>query len=239
MPPDRWIRPIGGIVLHYTFGMADSRLPVLIADDHLLVRAGVRALLEGSGRYRLCGEAGSVADCLERVSELQPALLLLDIELPDMSGIDAVGRIRALAPTLGIVFLSSHDAPEAVMRALQTGVGGFLSKDFVLSELEVALDAVRAGQRYLSPRISSVLMQVMQVGLPAAPPVSDAAADGLTERQREVLCRIARGLSNKAIARDLDISPKTVEFHRGALMQRLGLHDVASLTRYAVQAGLV
>jgi len=222
--------------------MAEPRLPVLIADDHVLVRAGVRALLDASSRYRLCDEAGSVADCLEKVAALQPALLLLDIELPDMSGIDAVECLRRLDPSLGIVFLSSHDAPEAVMRALQTGAGGFLTKDFVLSELEVALDAVRAGQRYLSPRISSVLMRALQQGLPAparACASPDPTSDGLTDRQREVLCRIARGLSNKAIARDLAISPKTVEFHRGALMQRLGLHDVASLTRFAVQAGLV
>jgi len=227
-----------GSAAPYTESVSKSRLPVLIADDHVLVRAGVRALLEASVRYRPCGEADSVAECLRLVADERPALLLLDIELPDMSGIDAVGRIRELAPAIGIVFLSSHDAPDAVVRALQTGAGGFLTKDFVLSELEVALDAVRAGQRYLSPRISTVLLQVMRDGLPSAPAAPGMGADGLTERQREVLCRIARGLSNKAIARDLAISPKTVEFHRSALMRRLRLHDVASLTRYAVQAGL-
>lgn len=212
----------------------DPRRGVLVADDQLLVRAGVRSLLEGSHRYRLLGEATDVADCLAKVAALRPQVVLLDIMLPDMSGIDAVARIRATAPAVRIVFLSSQDSRAAVVGALQTGADGFLSKDFVLSEMELALDAVLAGQRYLSPRISSVLLESMN-----APGARGEAANGLTGRQLEVLRSIARGLSNKEIARELAISPKTVEFHRGQLMQRLGLHDVAGLTRYAVRSGLV
>jgi DNA-binding NarL/FixJ family response regulator len=212
----------------------DPRRGVLIADDHVLVRAGVRSLLERSRRYRLLDEATDVADCLAKIESLRPDVLLLDIMLPDMSGIDAVARIRAVAPSIRIVFLSSQDSREAVMGALQTGADGFLSKDFVLSEMELALDAVISGNRYLSPRISHVLVEAMN-----APAGGEGAQTGLTGRQLEVLRAIARGLSNKEIARELAISPKTVEFHRGQLMQRLDLHDVASLTRYAVQAGLV
>jgi len=212
----------------------DARRGVLIADDHVLVRAGVRGLLESSRRYRLLGEATDVADALAKIAALRPEVLLLDIMLPDMSGIDAVARIRALAPSIRIVFLSSQDSREAVTRALQTGADGFLSKDFVLSEMELALDAVLSGSRYLSPRISHVLVEAMN-----APAAADPVPTGLTGRQVEVLRAIARGLSNKEIARELAISPKTVEFHRGQLMQRLDLHDVASLTRYAVQRGLV
>jgi DNA-binding NarL/FixJ family response regulator len=211
--------------------MTDLPRRVLIADDHVLVRAGVRGLLEGSDRYRLCGEADSVAACLALLETARPELLLLDIMLPDMSGIDAVARIRAVAPALRILFLSSQDSREVVMRAIQAGADGFLSKDFVLSELELALDSVCAGSRYLSPRISSVVVEAMSA--------AETAAGGLTARQTEVLRCIARGLSNKQIARELAISPKTVEFHRAQLMQRLDLHDVASLTRYAMQAGLV
>jgi DNA-binding NarL/FixJ family response regulator len=211
--------------------MTDLRRSVLIADDHVLVRAGVRGLLEGSDRYRLCAEADSVAGCLALLETARPELLLLDIMLPDMSGIDAVARIRAVAPAVRILFLSSQDSREVVMRAIQAGADGFLSKDFVLSELELALDSVCAGSRYLSPRISSVVVEAMSA--------AESGAGGLTARQTEVLGCIARGLSNKQIARELAISPKTVEFHRAQLMQRLDLHDVASLTRYAVQAGLV
>lgn len=207
---------------------------MLIADDHVLVRAGLRTLLESSSRYRLVGEAVDVAGCLELMRSVQPPLLLLDIMLPDMSGIDAVARVRAIDPAVRIVFLSSQDSREFVTRALQTGADGFLSKDFVLSELELALDAVSAGQRYLSPRISNVLVEAMN-----APDTPEPAPGGLTGRQLEVLRCVARGLSNKEIARELAISPKTVEFHRGQLMQRLDIHDVATLTRYAVTAGLV
>jgi DNA-binding NarL/FixJ family response regulator len=212
----------------------ELRRGVLIADDHVLVRAGLRTLLESSSRYRLVGEAVDVAGCLELMRTLQPPLLLLDIMLPDMSGIDAVARIRAIDPAVRIVFLSSQDSREFVTRALQTGADGFLSKDFVLSELELALDAVSAGQRYLSPRISNVLVEAMN-----APDIPEPVPGGLTGRQLEVLRCVARGLSNKEIARELAISPKTVEFHRGQLMQRLDIHDVATLTRYAVTAGLV
>jgi DNA-binding NarL/FixJ family response regulator len=220
----------------HTGAMTDPRRGVMIADDHLLVRAGVRGLLAASSRYRPCGEADTVAGCLGQLAALRPDVLLLDIMLPDMSGIDAVARVRAIVPATRILFLSSQDSREAVMRALHTGADGFLSKDFVLSELELALDAVCAGRRYLSPRISSVVVEAM--GAPA-PSSADGGATALTARQREVLRHIAGGLSNKAIARELAISPKTVEFHRAQLMQRLDLHDVASLTRYAVQAGLV
>jgi DNA-binding NarL/FixJ family response regulator len=207
---------------------------VLIADDHLLVRAGVRGLLEGSARYRLIGEASDVSECLERVAALRPAVLLLDIMLPDMSGIDAVALVKGVDPSVRIVFLSSNDSRQTVTSALQTGADGFLSKDFVRSEMELALDAVLSGHRYLSPRISNVLLEAMN-----ASGARDASGTGLTGRQMEVLRAIARGMSNKEIARALTISPKTVEFHRSQLMQRLGLHDVASLTRYAVRAGLV
>jgi DNA-binding NarL/FixJ family response regulator len=219
---------------HMSGPFPDLRRGVLIADDHVLVRAGLRTLLESSSRYRLVGEASDVGECLRMIETMRPPLLLLDIMLPDMSGIDAVAGIRAIAPSVRIVFLSSQDSREFVTRALQTGADGFLSKDFVLSELELALDAVCAGQRYLSPRISNVLVEAMN-----APASTEVTPGGLTGRQLEVLLRVARGLSNKEIARELAISPKTVEFHRGQLMQRLDLHDVASLTRYAVQAGLV
>ena len=167
-----------------TDGETDRRRTVLIADDHVLVRAGVRGLLSGSDRYRLCGEATDVADCLARLASSVPDVLLLDIVLPDMSGIDGVARIRAVAPALRIVFLSSQDSRAEVMRALQTGADGFLSKDFVLSELELALDAVCSGSRYLSPRISHVVVDAMSAPAPVEP-----AHGALTGRQLEVLVR--------------------------------------------------
>lgn len=223
-----------GARLARMFPTNPTRRTVTIADDHLLVRVGVRSLLDASTRYRLAAEAADLQACLQQVEALKPDLLLLDIMLPDGSGLDAVPRIRAASPATRIVLLSAQDARDQVMRALQTGVEGFLSKDFARSELEFAFDAVLAGGRYLSPRISNVLVDAMN-----SPAESGPAGGELTGRQREVLRCIAYGRSNKEIARELAISPKTVEFHRGQLMQRLDLHDVASLTRYAMRSGLV
>lgn len=211
-----------------------TRRTVSIADDHVLVRAGLRSLLDASNRYRLVSEAADLRACLQQLEVHRPDLLLLDIVLPDGSGLEAVPRVRAVSPGTRIVFLSSQDARDQVMRALQTGVDGFLSKDFAPSELELAFDSVLAGGRYLGPRISNVLVDAM-----SAPAGVPPAGGELTGRQREVLRCIAYGRSNKEIARELAISPKTVEFHRGQLMQRLDLHDVASLTRYAMRSGLV
>jgi DNA-binding NarL/FixJ family response regulator len=202
---------------------------VLVADDHALVRIGVRGALLASERYELCGEAVDGLDCLAKVEALQPDLLLLDILMPRLSGLDAVARVRQVSPGTRILFLSSQESRPAVLNALQSQADGFLSKDVALSELQEAMDAACDGRRYLSPRIADLLAQAQAAGPPPA----------LTDRQLEVLRGVARGLSNKQIARELDVSPKTVEFHRAQLMNRLGLHDVASLTRYALEAGLL
>lgn len=208
---------------------AGPRRRVLVADDHSLVRIGVRGTLEGSARYELCGEATDGIDTLTKVESLQPDLLLLDLMMPRLSGLDAVPRIREISPAIRILVLSSQESRAAVTQALQSGVDGFLSKDVLLTELQDAMDAAISGQRYLSPRIESMMARALEGG----------RSNVLTDRQVEVLRGIARGLSNKEIARQLEVSPKTVEFHRAQLMNRLDLHDVASLTRYALEAGLL
>jgi DNA-binding NarL/FixJ family response regulator len=206
-----------------------AKLRVLIADDHALVRAGVAGTLAPSDRYAICGEAIDGLDCLAQVEALRPDLLLLDILMPRLSGLDVVARVRAVSPATRILFLSSQESHPAVMQALQAGADGFLSKDVMLSELHEAMDEACAGRRYLSPRIAGVVARA----------ASGGRAGTLTERQVEVLRGIACGKSNKQMARELDVSPKTVEFHRAQLMSRLNLHDVASLTRYALEAGLL
>jgi DNA-binding NarL/FixJ family response regulator len=208
---------------------ASARRRVLVADDHALVRIGVRGTLAASGRYEVCGEAVDGLDCLAQVEALKPDLLLLDIMMPKLSGLDVVPRVRSVSPDTRIVILTAQQSRVAVSQALQGGVDGFLSKDVLLSELVEALDAACEGRRYLSPAIAA-----------GAGRATDATrAMVLTERQVEVLRGIARGMSNKEIARQLEVSPKTVEFHRAQLMSRLDLHDVASLTRYAIEAGLL
>ena len=157
-----------------------------------------------------------------------PDVLLLDIRMPGVDGFAVAAALRQSHPAVRTVFLSAQDDPALVQRALKDGVAGFVSKDFVLDELAEALQMVASGQRYLSPRL-----------LAAAARAGQPAAVALSPRQREILRGIALGRSNKEMAREMGLSVKTVEFHRTALIQRLDLHDVASLTRYAVQHGLV
>ncbi|GCL65911.1 response regulator [Pseudaquabacterium pictum] len=201
---------------------------VLVADDQVLVRAGVAALLAQMPGFRCVGSAENGAQCLAACAALAPDILLLDLQMPDADGLAVARALRPQHPALRVVILTSHASAAHARQALAEGVAGFVSKDFVLDELAQALRCVAAGRPYISPDVAMAAVQA-----PAVP------ADPLTSRQREVLRGLARGLGNKQIARDLGLSVKTVEFHRSALIQRLDLHDVASLTRYAVSQGLV
>ncbi|SMC19647.1 two component transcriptional regulator, LuxR family [Andreprevotia lacus DSM 23236] len=219
-----------------------NTLSVLIADDHSLVRIGVRALLEKLPRYQVIGEAGNAAESLALTAKLQPDILLLDIGMPDRSGLAVAGQLQQERPGLRIIVLSALETAEAVLGALHAGCRGYLVKDLLLNELELALDAVAHGDIYLSPRISHHLVATLQRdAAPVADAVSHAPAGDalLTERQVEVLQGIARSLTTKQIARELNISPKTVEFHRAQIIERLGVRDVVSLVRKAAKLGLV
>lgn len=198
---------------------------VLIADDHLLVRMGIRALLPHLGAYEIVGEAEDGRSALEMLRVLRPDIVLIDIAMPEISGIEAVQRARQFDQQTRIIFLSALDSSEVVRQALSAGANGYLLKDFVLSELELALQAVQAGSTYLSPSLSA--------------DVESSGPSVLTARQLEILRLIASGASSKEIAKRLAISPKTVEFHRSQMMERLGLHDIASLTLYAERHGLL
>ena len=201
---------------------------VLVVDDQVLVRAGVSALLAGLPGFACIGAVDSGEACMAAVAADPPDVLLLDIRMPGVDGFAVAAALRQSHPAVRTVFLSAQDDPALVQRALKDGVAGFVSKDFVLDELAEALQMVASGQRYLSPRL-----------LAAAARAGQPAAVALSPRQREILRGIALGRSNKEMAREMGLSVKTVEFHRTALIQRLDLHDVASLTRYAVQHGLV
>ena len=201
---------------------------VLVADDQVLVRAGVAALLAQMPGFDCVGTAENGAQCLQACAALSPDILLLDLQMPDADGLAVAEALRPQHPALRVIILTSHASACHARQALAQGVAGFVSKDFVLDELAQALRSVAAGRPYISPEVALAAVQA-----PAA------AVDPLTSRQREVLRGLARGLGNKQIARELGLSVKTVEFHRSALIQRLDLHDVASLTRYAVSRGLV
>jgi DNA-binding NarL/FixJ family response regulator len=208
-------------------------LRLLLADDHTLVRAGLRALLDGMDGVTVVAEADNGEQAVALAQALAPDVALLDITMPSLNGLQAAERILAQSPPPRVVILSMHAAEEYVNRALALGVSGYLLKDAATLELQAALEAVSAGQTYLSPRITSQLLESrLKTGEGAARP-------GLTARQLEVLRLLALGKSVKEIAYDLQLSAKTVETYRAQLMERLDLHDLASLVRYAIRTGLI
>ncbi len=208
--------------------MKDSTTTVMVADDQVLVRAGVTALLAQLPGFVCMAAVEDGERCLAACAERAPDVLLLDLDMPGRDGLEIAALVRERHPQVRIVILTGRAEAALAKRALALGAAGFVSKDFVLDELGMALRSVVAGRPWLSPEIAMAAMG----GEPEpAPPLSP--------RQREVLRGIARGASNKVIARELGLSVKTVEYHRAELIGRLDLHDVASLTRYAVANGLV
>ena len=207
-------------------------LRVLLADDHALVRAGIRSLLRDIEGIEVVGEAADGAEALAIAGRERPDAVLLDIAMKGMSGLETAARFRELHPGVKVLILSMHASEEYVLQALHAGVVGYLIKDSATAELELALRSVVRGETYLSPAISRQVVEgyVQRVG---------AAEDPLTPRQREVLKRMAEGRSTKEIAFDLGLSVKTIETHRAQIMERLGIRDVAGLVRYAMRTRLV
>jgi DNA-binding NarL/FixJ family response regulator len=208
---------------------------VLLADDHTLVRAGIRGLLQGLADVDVVGEAGDGQEALRLAESLRPDVVLLDVGMPGLNGLEVAGRIGAFDASIRVVVLSMHSSEEYVLRALRAGCAGYLLKASAVSELEVAVRAVARGETYLSPAVSKRVVDdyVSRTGGAADP------LDALTPRQREVLQLAAEGLSSKEIAQRLGLSYRTVEAHRAQLMERLGVHDLAGLVRFAVRVGLI
>ena len=202
---------------------------IILADDQLLVREGMRALLDTLPRYEVIADCADGGAAVEAACRLRPDVAVLDIDMPVISGIEATKQIHAANPGIEILILSAIDRREIIEQALNAGASGYLHKDFILDELRFALDAVLAGNRYLSPRIQDRLIDAG----------NGAISSALTPRQTEILRLVASGRTTKEVARELGISPKTVEFHRAQIMNRIGAHDVTALTRYAMQRGLI
>jgi DNA-binding NarL/FixJ family response regulator len=208
---------------------------VLLADDHTLVRAGIRALLDKLPDVQVVAEAPDGRDALSLVKTYQPHLVLMDIAMPGLNGLEATRRMGKEFPNISVLILSMHVSEEYVWQALRAGAAGYLLKGAELAELALAINAVARGETYLSPPVSKQVMRdyVRRVG------GEETLLERLTPRQREILQLIAEGATTKAIAKTLHVSSKTVETHRAQLMERLGIHDVAGLVRYAVKIGLV
>ena len=207
---------------------------VLIADDHALVRAGIRALVERIDNVVVVGEAGKCSEALDLVRQLSPDLILLDITMPDGNGFEVLDQVTKLYPEIRVIVLTVHEAGEYAIRAVREGAAGYLPKSAASTELEEAIRTVVSGKRYISPETAQ--NTIIEQGRGATK--RDLLAT-LSPRQREVLRLIAEGRTTKQIAQELEISVKTVETHRAQLMERLGIHDVAGLVRYAIIVGLI
>ncbi len=207
---------------------------VLLVDDHALVRAGIRSLLSAMSDVQVVGEAASGEEALQMAEREHPDVVLMDIAMKGMTGLEAASRMRERHPTVRVVILSMHSGEEYVLQALRAGAAGYLLKDAATSELELALRSVIRGENWLSPAVSRQVVEgyVQRVG-------GEPVADLLTARQREVLSLIAAGKSTKEVAFTLNLSVKTIETHRAQIMERLGIRDVPGLVRYALRTGLV
>jgi DNA-binding NarL/FixJ family response regulator len=208
---------------------------VLLADDHTLVRAGIRGLLLNLAGVEVVGEASDGQEVLALAEDLRPNIVLLDIGMPGLNGLEVARRLTRLDASIRVVILSMHNSLEYVLRALRAGCTGYLLKGSAVSELEIAVRAVARGETYLSPAVSK---QVVDDYVGRTGGVADPL-DVLTPRQREILQLVAEGHTSKAIALRLSLSRKTIEAHRAQIMERLDVHEMAGLVRFAIRVGLV
>ena len=212
-----------------------SNIKVVLADDHAVVRAGIRAMLEGLGGIDIVGQATNGREALALVEQQQPDVLLIDISMPEMNGLEATTRVVKEFPNVRVIIISMHNAEEYVWQSLKAGATGYLLKDAEPSELDLAIKTVLNGKTYLTPSVSQEVVETYMQRLGS----EDNVADVLTPRQREILQLIAEGQALKQIARLLNLSVKTVESHRTMLMNRLDIRDTAGLVRYAMRRGMI
>jgi len=211
---------------------------ILVADDHALIRVGIRSLLQGIPDFEIVGEASDGLQAIELVATLQPHILLTDIAMPNLNGLMVARRVAEEFPEVRVIILSMHANEEFVGQAVRAGAAGYLLKDADSTELELAIKTVARGESYLTPAVSKQAM-ASYMELIGEPKPSVATSDPLTPRQREILRLIAEGQTTKGIANTLGISAKTVETHRAQLTERLNIHDIPGLVRYAMRTGLV
>jgi len=221
-------------------------LRILIADDHELARRGIRAVLESHAGWEVCGEAKDGRETVELAVSLKPDVILLDIGMPNLNGLEAARQILAASPNVAILILTMHDSDTMVRDVLRAGARGFLLKSDAGRDLVSAVEALQLQRTFFTPRVSQMVLSGFldrdkQDGAEIRKIESrgDAVGDVLTSREREVIQLLAEGKTSKEVAVALNLSVKTAETHRTNLMRKLGLHSVADLTRYAVRNGIV
>jgi DNA-binding NarL/FixJ family response regulator len=212
-----------------------GRIRVVLADDHALVRAGLRSLLQEAPDIEVVAETGDGRDALSSMKTHHPHVLCTDIRMPGLNGLELAARAKKEFPQVRILILSMHTTEEYVHQALRAGARGYLLKDSAPDELALAIRAVARGETYLTPSISRYVIDSYLQRLRG----ESGPLEALTPRQREILQLIAEGHTTKEIAKVLNVGVKTVETHRAQLMDRLNIHDVAGLVRFAIRVGLV
>jgi len=215
-----------------------TKYTIVIAEDHAMLRAGIRALLAVDSDIEVVGEADNGKDAVRLACSLTPTLVLMDLNMPGSNGLEAIAEIKRRAPEVKILVITMHKVDEYIQEALRNGASGYILKESGHDELRTAIRTVLGGKVYLSPEISERVVNAFLAGgnRPAAPVT---AWDTLTTREREILKLVAEGHGNKRIADYLCLSVKTVEKHRSSLMHKLGLHNAAMLTAYAIEKGVV
>lgn len=203
---------------------------IVIVEDQTIFRELLADALEGTGRFQVVAQLSTGGEALPRCREARPDLIILDAVLPDSTGLDVLRELMAYSKRFRVLMISAHSRPALVQEAVELGARGFVAKDTPLSELTLAVERVLVGGRYFCSVTSCLLAEAL------ANPTQD---ESLTPRQREIVRRVASGQSSRRIAEELGLSEKTVQNHRLQIRQRLNLHDVASLTRYAIEQGLV
>jgi DNA-binding NarL/FixJ family response regulator len=215
----------------------EPNIRVLVADDHAVVREGIRHVLAATHGFNVAGEAASGTEAVKLAAECEPDVVVLDVSMPNGTGLEVIGDVRRAAPQARVLILSVHDEAEYVLQAVRAGANGYLRKDSSPTELREAVRAVDRGESFFSPAMATRLSDAVRVESDRLSRVSKLAL--LTGRERDVLEGIANGETNKEIAGRYGISPRTVETHRESLMRKLEIHSVAGLTRLAVEEGLV
>ena len=211
---------------------------IVLIDDQAIVRAAFKSLLERTAHFKVIGDAGNARAGIELVEKLRPDVVVLDITMPGLSGIDAVVPLKKASPQSRVLMASQHEGVKFVQQALQAGADGYLSKDSEPEELAFAIESVQRGDSYLSPKVASGIMARAVRG--EAPPAADTTAlSGLTPREREVFQLLAVGKANKEVAAMLDLSLGTVKKHRENLQRKLDCHSAAELARLAIREGLL
>lgn len=214
--------------------MSATSVRVILADDHTLVRAGIRRIIESQPGCVVVGEAADGHEAIETLRRVQADVLVLDLKMEGRDGIEVLRVAKADRPEVRVIVLTMHAGREYVARAMEEGANGYLLKDSAVQDLAAAIDAVMAGRTYFSPAIQQQMAEILNGREPATPDLR-----ALTDREREVLVLLVRGLSTKEIAAALDIGARTVETHRANLMRKLGVRSVALLTQVAIREGIL